>query len=136
MVSESKKEGEVFIASINKDNLYFSNKSVFDPTGMDYSAYDPANIVVYAPSNISVSDLKIVDNDVYYLSGTGLYKVRSTNPSELIHDFGVEVYDLQIQSAKIYVGTGAGLYTANLSDLMAGQKRREKLPELLRIRIL
>ncbi len=113
-----KKEGNVFVASINESNLYFN----FSPTSVDYSDYEPANVVVYLPSNVNVSDLKIDGKDVYYLSGTGLYKVNSPDTAQLVYDFGDAVYDLKIQEAKIHVGAKNGLYTALLSDLSSWAK--------------
>jgi len=117
-----RKADNVLIAALNNDNLYFNDISVFDPTGLDYSTYDPANLTVYVSSNIQVTDLKIANNYVYYLSGTGLYQVSTADSAQLVHDFGVTVNDLRVNSTAIYVGTGAGLYTASLSDLTSWTK--------------
>lgn len=111
-----KKEGSLFLVSINSDDLYFSDDAVCNPDTLDYSKYDPAGLTVYLPPNVSVSDLKIINEDVYYLSGTGLYKIGTADTAQLVHDFGVTVYDLQIKSDSIYVGTSSGLYIASLNS--------------------
>ncbi|MCD6441528.1 MAG: T9SS type A sorting domain-containing protein [Candidatus Marinimicrobia bacterium] len=119
-----RKEGNVLFVGINADNIYYSDATVYDPSGIDYAGYDNiADISVFLPSNIRVSKIYVVGNDeVYYLSETGLYKVSTESVADTVYDFGIEVYDLAVNNGKFYIAAGNGLFSSDLSDLSSWMK--------------
>ncbi|MBU1065140.1 hypothetical protein KKC74_10100, partial [bacterium] len=125
-----KKFNDLLCVAISVENLYFSDAAVFDPGTLDYANYAVTDVTVKQPSNISVSRIYIDANDaVYYQSENGIYRISGTDAAELVYEFSADIHDFTVHDGTMYAGTGAGLYSSDMTDLMNWTKETGYLSE-------
>ncbi|MBU1064958.1 hypothetical protein KKC74_09170, partial [bacterium] len=118
-IDKIKTEENVFFIELYSDRLYYSDATVFDPTGLDYSTYDGSGLIVYLPPNEKVTRILNIDSEMFFLSQTLLYSINSSNNVALVRNFGTDVYDLAATDGKMYVATASGLYSSDLGSLQS-----------------
>jgi len=124
------KSGDDMIIVISEEDLYFSDVSVFDPDTLDYSTYDVSAATVYQPANVSVSKLVLTDDGtLYYVIGTEIYKLDAEQNGELVYTAAADINDMAYHSDKMYIATGNGLFSADMSDLSSWTKETGLLTE-------